>query len=86
MGGLDRGVSRGNACNGHTEGRAARVIEIRGLEEVDRQGIASDLATDTDFQASAVVGRSMACTTFIDGHLDQPADTVDIKVLEGVVG
>src|SRR3954452_25125074 len=46
----DRGLGRGHARNRNPEGRAGDVVEARHVEELDRFGISSMLATDAELE------------------------------------
>ena len=59
---LDRSLGGGEACNGHTEGRAADVVQTDVVAELHARGIAAVLTAD----AQAQVGTGLT-------HREQPS-------------
>ena len=75
---LNRSLSSSQACDRHTERRAADVVQANIVAELDAGGIAAVLAADTQAQ----VGTGL--TAIVSSHLDQLADTDLIQVLERI--
>src|SRR5699024_3939160 len=75
---FERSLRGGQTGDGHTEGRAADVVQADVVAELDRRGVAAVLAADAQTQVGtggAAVGGS---------HLDQAADADLIQVLERI--
>src|SRR5882724_7416065 len=74
-----RGLRRSQPRNWHSERRAAHIIKVDLMTEVDRLGIAAVLATDTDLEF-----RLHAATAF-RAEPNQLADTLPVKHLKRIV-
>ena len=68
----------GQTCNGHTEGRAADVVQTDVVAELHARGIAAVLTAD----AQAQVGTGL--TAIVGSHLHQLAHADLIQVLERI--
>ena len=75
---LDSSLRSGEAGNGHTEGRAADVVQTDVVAELNARGIAAVLTAD----AQAQIGAGL--TAIVCGHLDQLAHADLIQVLERI--
>jgi len=75
---LDRSLSGGQTCDGHTEGRAADVVQADVVAELHARGVAAVLAAD----AQAQIGAGL--TAVMCSHLDQLADADLIQMLERI--
>ena len=64
---LDCSLGSSQTCNGHTEGRAADVVQTNIVAELNARGVAAVLAAD----AQAQIGTGL--TAIVSGHLDQLA-------------
>ena len=68
---LDGSLSGGQTGDGHTEGRAADVVQADVVAELDRRGVAAVLAADAQAQVgtgSAAVGGSQRPGTWRRRH------------------
>ena len=72
------GLGGGKAGDGHAEGRAAGVVHANLGAELHAAGFTTVLTADT----AAQVGTHFAA--FLDGELDETADTLLVKHLERV--
>ena len=68
---LDRSLSSSQTCNGHTEGRAADVVQTNIVAELHARGVAAVLAADAQTQ----IGTGLAAV--VGSHLDQLANAHD---------
>ena len=75
---FDGSLRSGEAGNGHTEGRAADVVQTNIVAELHARGIAAVLTAD----AQAQVGAGL--TAVMCSHLDQLADADLIQMLERI--
>ena len=75
---LNRSLSSSQTCNGHTEGRAADVVQTNIVAELHARGIAAVLTAD----AQAQVGTGL--TAIVCSHLHQLAHADLIQVLERI--
>ena len=75
---FQRGLSCCQAGDWNTVWRTADVVETRADTELDTVGLAAVLATDAALQFRT------SRSTFLNGHLDQLADTRFVDLLERV--
>ena len=77
--GSNRGLRRGETCDGHAERRTRDVVETALREELDRDRFATVLTANPNLQVGA------RGATALNGHLDELPDAVDVDDLERIV-
>ena len=75
---FNRSLRSGEAGNGHTEGRAADVVQADVVAELNTRGVAAVLTAD----AQAQIGAGL--TAVVCSHLDQLAHADLIQMLERI--
>ena len=75
---LNGSLGGGEACDGHTERRAASIVHANLSAELNRAGLTTMLTTDTATQVRTYL------TTFLHSELDETANTLLVEHLERV--
>lgn len=75
---FDGSLRRGDASDGHAEGRAGDVVHAETGAELHGAGLAAVLAADADFEIGT------GCTTFLYSHSYKLTNTYLIEYLEGI--